>query len=295
MRAIRHPNIVLFIGGGHMVERDNRPVPFIVMEHMARGTLRQILADSTVSVDLAQQLRFALDIAKGLRFLHSLSPPRIHRDLKSTNLLVSDRWVVKVSDFGSAARFDVDTCHSSIQGAVARRISVAGEESTLRSPDHESRGGGGSDLLSGSSVVDESTPLLHSQAPLSSRVGTVAWSAPELLSKLSYGASVDVYSFGIVLWEICTRCIPFQEYPFTVDVRNAVLSGVRPTVPSSCLPAYSMLMQACWDSEHMQRPTFSEIVPQLDEQLEMCLSSLVDRPSSVSSSPARPSSVLTIQ
>ena len=42
MRAIRHPNIVLFLGGGHMLERDSHPVPFIVMEHMARGTLRQV-------------------------------------------------------------------------------------------------------------------------------------------------------------------------------------------------------------------------------------------------------------
>lgn len=43
MRAIRHPNIVLFLGGGQMIEKENnRPVPFIVMEHMARGTLRQV-------------------------------------------------------------------------------------------------------------------------------------------------------------------------------------------------------------------------------------------------------------
>lgn len=101
------------------------------------------------------------------------------------------------------------------------------------------------------------------------------------------------YSFGIVLWEVCTRCVPFQEYPFTCDVRNAVLSGVRPTIPVTCSAAYRTLMQECWHGDHMQRPTFAEIVPKLDEQLEMCLSSGVER--NPSASPSRPASTLTIQ
>ena len=53
-------------------------------------------------VEDSLKIRFALDAAKGMRFLHSLRPPRIHRDLKSGNLLASQRWVVKFADFGVA-------------------------------------------------------------------------------------------------------------------------------------------------------------------------------------------------
>ena len=48
------------------------------------------------------KLRFATDAAKGMRFLHSRCPPRIRCDLKSVNLLVSNKWVAKVADFETA-------------------------------------------------------------------------------------------------------------------------------------------------------------------------------------------------
>ena len=99
MRTIRHPNIVLFLGGGIMVDTSdkNAQIPFLVVELMSRGTLLSVLKDQTVHIDHQQRLRMALDIAKGMRFLHGLTPPRIHRDLKSANLLVSEHFVVKVS------------------------------------------------------------------------------------------------------------------------------------------------------------------------------------------------------
>lgn len=99
MRTIRHPNIVLFLGAGVMEPTDVKEsrVPFLVVEYMSRGTLRSVLRDKTCHIDHQQRLRMALDVAKGMRFLHGLTPPRIHRDLKSANLLVSEHFVVKVS------------------------------------------------------------------------------------------------------------------------------------------------------------------------------------------------------
>ena len=91
MRTIRHPNIVLFLGAGLEGSR-----PFLVVEYMQRGTLYGVLRDSSIRIDHHQELRFAIDIAKGMRYLHGLEPPRIHRDLKTSNLLVSEGWTVKV-------------------------------------------------------------------------------------------------------------------------------------------------------------------------------------------------------
>jgi serine/threonine protein kinase len=51
-----------------------------------------------------RKIRFCLDIASGMLFLHTRSPPMIHRDLKADNVLVSEHYEVKIADFGTAAR-----------------------------------------------------------------------------------------------------------------------------------------------------------------------------------------------
>lgn len=91
MKTIRHPNIVLFLGAGlHEFQ------PFLVVEFMSRGPLSSLLRNQSIPVDKDQQIRWALDIAKGIRYLHGLTPPRIHRDLKTSNILLSERWAAKV-------------------------------------------------------------------------------------------------------------------------------------------------------------------------------------------------------
>ena len=87
MKTIRHPNIVWFLGAGRHHHDD---CPFLVVEYMPRGSLTKVLSNQEIVSDDNVQLRFAIDAAKGMRFLHSKRPPRIHRDLKSVNLLVSN-------------------------------------------------------------------------------------------------------------------------------------------------------------------------------------------------------------
>jgi len=100
MRALRHPNIVLFIGA---VIQPNRMG--IVSELMKRGNLEQLLHGTGVQSDTLCQngllrRQMAADCARGMLYLHSLSPPVVHHDLKPANLLVDANWTLKVSDFG---------------------------------------------------------------------------------------------------------------------------------------------------------------------------------------------------
>ena len=97
MRTVRHKNIVLFIVKGKS-QRGNKP--YFVMEYMERGSLRNVLYDLSIDIDYERKLSFAMDAAGGMNFLYTLEPPRIHRDLKRDNLLVSGDWIVKVVDFG---------------------------------------------------------------------------------------------------------------------------------------------------------------------------------------------------
>jgi len=97
MSGMRHPNIVSFFGAG--VDDDGRG--FLVVELMASGSLRFVLDAKDTLLKWSTRLRFCADISSGMLFLHSRQPPMLHRDLKADNVLLDDRWVAKVSDFGT--------------------------------------------------------------------------------------------------------------------------------------------------------------------------------------------------
>lgn len=98
MQTIRHAHIVMFFGAGRLNADD---CPFLVIEYMPRGSVRDLLDDQSLQISQARKMSFALDAAKGMEFLHGLNPPRVHRDFKGDNLLVSQ---VKVAWVGSWER-----------------------------------------------------------------------------------------------------------------------------------------------------------------------------------------------
>ncbi|XP_052191008.1 serine/threonine-protein kinase CTR1 isoform X2 [Diospyros lotus] len=105
MKRVRHPNVVLFMGAV-----TQRPHLSIVTEYLPRGSLYRLIHRPSPGeiMDQRRRLRMALDVAKGINYLHCLSPPIVHWDLKSPNLLVDKNWTVKVCDFG-LSRFKANT------------------------------------------------------------------------------------------------------------------------------------------------------------------------------------------
>lgn len=79
-----------------------------------------------------------------------------------------------------------------------------------------------------------------------------------------YTQKVDVYSFGIVLWELITGLLPFQNMTAVQAAFAVVNRGVRPTVPADCLPVLGVIMTRCWDADPEVRPCFAEIVNLLE-------------------------------
>nr|ABG54348.1 flag-tagged protein kinase domain of putative mitogen-activated protein kinase kinase kinase [synthetic construct] len=95
MKRLRHPNVLLFMGAVASPQR-----LCIVTEFLPRGSLFRLLQRNKSKLDLRRRIHMASDIARGMNYLHHCSPPIIHRDLKSSNLLVDRNWTVKVADFG---------------------------------------------------------------------------------------------------------------------------------------------------------------------------------------------------
>jgi hypothetical protein len=98
MKKLRHPNIVQFMGAC-----SKPPNLCIVTQYVSRGSLFKLLHRSEanpINMDERRRLQMALDVARGMNYLHTCRPPVIHRDLKSPNLLVDKDMTVKVCDFG---------------------------------------------------------------------------------------------------------------------------------------------------------------------------------------------------
>eukprot|EP00005_Dracoamoeba_jomungandri_P003540 CAMPEP_0174258662 /NCGR_PEP_ID=MMETSP0439-20130205/7618_1 /TAXON_ID=0 /ORGANISM="Stereomyxa ramosa, Strain Chinc5" /LENGTH=574 /DNA_ID=CAMNT_0015342253 /DNA_START=51 /DNA_END=1772 /DNA_ORIENTATION=+ len=72
----------------------------IIMEYFSNGSLADILTEKAGDLDWKTRLQFAIDVAKGVNYLHSQKPKIIHRDIKASNVLVDDNMVAKITDFG---------------------------------------------------------------------------------------------------------------------------------------------------------------------------------------------------
>ncbi|CAM8924492.1 unnamed protein product [Rhodiola kirilowii] len=95
--------------------------------------------------------------------------------------------------------------------------------------------------------------------------GTLPWMAPELLNGSSSKVSekVDVFSFGIVLWEILTGEEPYANMHYGAIIGGIVNNTLRPHVPSFCDNEWRELMEHCWAPDPIVRPSFTEIASRL--------------------------------
>ncbi|KAL1543712.1 non-specific serine/threonine protein kinase [Salvia divinorum] len=196
LRQVQHDNVVRFIGACTKL-----PHLYIVTEYMPGGSLYEYLHKNHPAIKLPQLLKFAIDICKGMEYLHQKNV--IHRDLKAANLLMDTSNVVKVADFG-VARF-------------------------------QNNGG-----------------------VMTAETGTYRWMAPEVINHQPYDQKADVFSFAIVLWELVTAKVPYDNMT-PLQAALGVRQGLRPELPINEHPKILSLMQRCWEAIPSKRPSFSEI------------------------------------
>lgn len=91
--------------------------------------------------------------------------------------------------------------------------------------------------------------------------GSAAWMAPEVFEGSNYTEKCDIFSWGIILWEVLSRRKPFDEIAGSAyRIMWAVHLGERPPLIQGCPPPIEKLMTRCWDKDPSNRPTMEEAV-----------------------------------
>ncbi|GLI59324.1 hypothetical protein VaNZ11_001181 [Volvox africanus] len=197
-----------------------------------------------------------LEVALALRHLHSLS--LVHSDVKPANVLLRSSatdprgFTAKLTDFGFV-------------NLIEQRQSDCGllmEASTLNSSRSGDRAG-------------------RQSIKFAEPVGTVTHMAPELfIQGYPVDSSIDIYAFGILMWELSTGRAPYPEYAekqFLEVPFKVVKEGLRPRFPSDTPLHYKLLAQECWTAQPVRRPTAASLVSRLQRLLDLSCGFNTDR------------------
>lgn len=93
--------------------------------------------------------------------------------------------------------------------------------------------------------------------------GTPIYMPPEVMTKQAFNEKVDIYSFGIVLWELIMRKEPFDQHDDYNEFVKAIVGGERPPLDDIPLLSLKTLLCRCWHEDPQKRPDFEEIDDEL--------------------------------
>ncbi|CAK9274527.1 unnamed protein product [Sphagnum jensenii] len=102
---------------------------------------------------------------------------------------------------------------------------------------------------------------------MTAETGTYRWMSPEVFEHKLYDHKVDVYSFGIMMWEVLTGGVPYDGFTPLQAAIGVVQQGVRPEIPPFVPEKLSLLAQQCWHQDPKQGPEFSEVLAVLEEMV----------------------------
>ncbi|EDV23696.1 uncharacterized protein TRIADDRAFT_26486 [Trichoplax adhaerens] len=107
---------------------------------------------------------------------------------------------------------------------------------------------------------------------MTSAGGTYAWMAPEVITTQRYSKASDIWSFGVVMWELLTGEIPYKGLEGAAIAYRVGTNKMGLHIPDECPEPFSQLMRDCWSWDPHQRPAFPDILKRLKNMSEMPLS-----------------------
>ncbi|CAJ0571611.1 unnamed protein product, partial [Mesorhabditis spiculigera] len=237
MKQCVHDNINPFLG----MAFNEKEEMLVLWKFCSRGTVQDIIYNKSITVDEKFHAAFVRDITLGLEYLHA-SPIGYHGSLTPWCCLIDRNWMVKVSDFGIANPLE----RWEKQGAIY--VDLAADENDR------------SQAAQTTSILYQPPEMLKNREANKRRGMDQQW----LKQTLSRRQAGDIYSFGMVMYEILFRSLPYRDH---TDI-NALCAGIQEggRVPSpqiqdelGCHPDLCALLRDCWSENPEIRPSIRRV------------------------------------
>lgn len=98
-----------------------------------------------------------------------------------------------------------------------------------------------------------------------SAAGTYAWMAPEVIKNSTFSKASDVWSYGVMLWELLTGQTPYKGIDDLAIAYGVAVNKLTLPIPTTCPQQWKDLMEACWSYDTHERPSFKHILKTLDD------------------------------
>mmetsp|Transcript_13433 Transcript_13433/g.18371 ORF Transcript_13433/g.18371 Transcript_13433/m.18371 type:complete len:492 (-) Transcript_13433:364-1839(-) len=225
MQRLHHPHIIQFLGACTKTKK-----PILVTEFMWGNSLDKIFRDK-VPLTPKQSIQYAMDIAKGLAYLHGRHPqPVIHRDLKPANIMLSG-GVCKIGDFG-----------------LSRTLAPMRVKRPI-----------------GQQHADNASADMTELYVMTGETGSYRYMSPEVFRHESYNIKADCYAFAMIVYQMFELKQPFEGMDPIKAAAQAASNGLRPQFTTKRTPpAIKELITELWDAVAAKRPSFMEVLVRLD-------------------------------
>ncbi len=237
---LQHPSVVMI----HFIDINADP-PYIVMEYVEGSPLKDLIGGKPMPA--AKLLDLAIQVADGLAIAHEKNV--VHRDIKSQNIMVTPRGQVKILDFGLAK---LKEPLRSSAGAPPPAASSDGKTVMFDPSQLE---------------VQEQADLKDFRTRVGAIMGTATHMSPEQALGEEVDARTDIFSLGVVLYEMATGQLPF-EAPSMGEALMNILQCEPPAVATlnPAAPAdLARLIHQCLSKNRVFRPNADDLASQLRE------------------------------
>ncbi|KAL3344078.1 hypothetical protein AABB24_023491 [Solanum stoloniferum] len=279
----RHENLLSLIG--YCIEGHEM---LIVYGYMPRGSLADNLYKmdrNSSSLSWERRLKIAIGAARGLDFLHTSQNRVIHRDIKSSNILLDENWESKISDFGLSKMGPGNESATHVSTQVKGTFGYLDPEYFLTNrltwkTDVYAFGDENWESKISDFGLSKMGPGNESATHVSTQVkGTFGYLDPEyfLTNRLTW--KTDVYAFGVVLFELLSgrpavdMRLPEEQHGLVAWAKQCIKEGevnklidlnLAGPLSSTCLKVFVGIAEKCLDDNPRERPPMSKVVKSLE-------------------------------